>query len=104
MSKFAGTHFLVRSLLTGSLLVGILLSSHWSPCQASNEDQKVRESISEKARARLYDGGADEQPLVVQQTLTEPRADGSESALQKKLLNSPDGEGAVIEDETTSGF
>ncbi len=73
---------------------------------APNTDElKARESVSERARARMYEGGADEQPLVVQQTLVEPRAEGSESAIQKKLLNSEDGEGTEpSNDETSSGF
>jgi hypothetical protein len=71
----------------------------------NNEELKARESVSEKARARMYEGGADEQPLIVQQTLVEPRAEGSESAIQKKLLNSEDGEGTEpSNDETSSGF
>ena len=68
-----------------------------------HEDLKARENVSEKARARLYEGGADEQPLVVQQSLVEPRADGSESMMQKKL-NSEGGEATESTDETTSGF
>lgn len=74
---------------------------------ANNDELKARESVSEKARARMYEGGADEQPLIVQQTLVEPRAEGSESAIQKKIMNSEDGEGtepAPSNDETSSGF
>jgi hypothetical protein len=71
---------------------------------AAVEDPKSREAISEKARGRLYDGGADEQPLVVQPSLVEPRSDGSETSLQRKLLNSEEGGEAEAVDETSSGF
>ncbi len=64
------------------------------PALAATEDPKNRDVLSDKARARLYDGGMDEQPLVVQQGLVEPRTDGSESLLQRKLLNNDDTESA----------
>lgn len=79
------------------LLVGV------STICFANEELKNRESISEKARARLYDGGLDEQPLTVQQSLIEPRTDGSEALLQKKILNS-DEDASESNDETSSGF
>lgn len=88
-----------------SKLLGIALLFSLSANAAPNEDLKTREGVSEKARARLYEGGADEQSLVVQQSLVEPRAEGSESVMQKKLLNnSEDGEGTEPSDETSSGF
>ncbi|MGE3975149.1 MAG: hypothetical protein AB7F59_11550 [Bdellovibrionales bacterium] len=75
------------------------------------EDLQLKKQMSEKARAKAYDGGGDEQPLVVQQNLTEPRTDGSEYTLQRKILNTPEKaaggeESAPTEnnDETSSGF
>jgi len=84
-----------------SLLIFTLILT--PPASRASDDIKVLEDISEKARARLYDGGADEQPLVVQQSLSEPRADGSESSMQKQLLDETDTESNSV-DETTSGF
>jgi hypothetical protein len=73
------------------------------------EDLQLKKQISEKARARAYDGGIDEQPIVVQQNLTEPRTDGSEYILQKKILSDTgtgEDSGTPVEssDETSSGF
>lgn len=68
------------------------------------DDPKLRDAISEKARGRLYDGGMDEQPLAVQQSLTEPRLDASEYFIQKKVLSTEGDSESAPTDETSSGF
>jgi hypothetical protein len=88
-------------------LLGFLLFLASSTVWAATDDTKVRDQMSERARARLYDGGLDEQPLTVQPLLTEPKTDGSEYVIQKKVLNSEPSGGdseSPASDETSSGF
>jgi hypothetical protein len=97
------------NLISASLAFATTLIFHF-PLVAAQEDLSARRLYSEKARSRAYDGGIDEQSLVVQQNLSEPRTDGSELVLQKKILGSGEdqsgGESAPAgsNDETSSGF
>lgn len=61
----------------------------------------MADALSDKARTRQYDGGMDEQPLTVQQILAEPRTDGSESLMQKKILSATDETPAEHAEPTT---
>lgn len=65
----------------------------------------TEDAIMEKARARAYDGGVDEQPMTVQPRLNEPKTDGTEQTILKKYqttIQAPPEE--ETSDETTSGF
>jgi len=72
------------------------------PLHAATNSEDV---IMEKARARAYDGGVDEQPITVQARLNEPKTDGTEQSILKKYqttIEAPPEE--EPSDETSSGF
>ena len=82
------------------ILITFLLSSVVT-AQLYGDDSQQRKNYSEKARMRAYDGGIDEQPLTVQTILLEPRVDGSEYVLQRRVLN--DSESLESPTEDVSG-